>query len=1149
MVTVAELIKAEESRVKEHKATHTFERPSKIRSRSRSNNSNSSSASVNMAGEVVESPQSPNGTGNANANAETFPKKHARENGSSKEAKTSAKKNAKKKGRKKVNRKHIYRTSNGPKSANPGSGFSFCDHYSTGASTDLRFRGKAQGRKQLHIIDDVGRDQQLLLLVDKPGKKAGSKQLQVQARVQFTGTFGTGLLKTVCTLVSFFVMTALCAFSIQCLLFLFMNVVATYTPSTWTADPPVWNIVGCILACPLLLVSLGSLMAMSWACTVDCWRGLGSHHASLLKATQFWPSHNRGQQKAQFSPSRNGNGEKKATWRSPEADRRQWLVLVVFLGIPLLVLGITALVDRSRDDFDGYDWWGMTLQSWAGSAFVFQILYIELCVWNELTVCYRMLQVYGADVSGASENRDSYPEFLGLIAQNIVLTQRQKYSAVRRKRYLLEGGYGPERFYANSTSFSDDATKAPAQIHCSLRTGLLLLCGGGWFYDLLRDDRTLLEDGTVIPSKRNYTIPEVFGSVQIYTKSNWSLARLWCLNPRKATSLFVVKGEGSVEKFQVNTAYICYALFMFLTLLVIGAVSTWLENPAGQTAVIVLLVLLICFVPMIRSACKIRQYEMNQRMNDGNGDGHDEERKYHGENEDGDEGCSETFVSVWETVRVSELKVWACYATAGMEIILFFLWPLISMFVFENTPLAVIFLVFGLHTIPRHYFNVSNLLQELGSLDKLDLGGVDLALLSCGQHDSSDSDSDNDNDSEEAENRVAGKFREKRDVKNKLLISNLVRRVTRSRANRNWIGLFFFYFLVFFSGYYLSVSEEMFSYEMGRYKWKNVVYANDFSWDPQPNLPYPTCEVKKGFTFPGEEGTASLANYAFLSTLAFSSAEEAQPLLDQWFGNGTVLDDTDYVEAYRQATGTEDHPVTYKLFVFPSDPTAGIVGIRGSEMMWDWMVDMQLWSGGIFAQAILSINPLGNIWEPIMDKLVYLINYPQSEKLKEVSYYRYTSEFVEALYSGYGGRQYESLRVTGASLGGGLAILTGAITGASAIAFSGLNAMYSRRTFLPPITEEQLNTRVFNTIPERDIIAHIDKPGMNYQRMQCNAPKNSLFGCHSMFRSLCEIQFQCGSQGRPINCWCVSNYGYPVPTQLGDKTWEETCARSSPPPS
>jgi len=210
--------------------------------------------------------------------------------------------------------------------------------------------------------------------------------------------------------------------------------------------------------------------------------------------------------------------------------------------------------------------------------------------------------------------------------------------------------------------------------------------------------------------------------------------------------------------------------------------------------------------------------------------------------------------------------------------------------------------------------------------------------------------------------------------------------------------------------------------------------------------------------------------------------------------------------------------------------------------MWDWMVDIQLWAGGVLAQLVRAVNPFGWMWTPILDEMVYFINSVQSEELKDVSYYRYTSAFVNDLYAGFDGRKFENLRVTGASLGGGLAILTGAITGASAVSISGLNAMYSRRTFDPPITKEQLDTRVFNVIPDRDIIARIDQPGMLYQRTQCRGPKNSLFACHSMWRSLCELQYQCGSNGRPINCWCTSKYGYPAPLTNGTLTWEEACA-------
>jgi hypothetical protein len=295
--------------------------------------------------------------------------------------------------------------------------------------------------------------------------------------------------------------------------------------------------------------------------------------------------------------------------------------------------------------------------------------------------------------------------------------------------------------------------------------------------------------------------------------------------------------------------------------------------------------------------------------------------------------------------------------------------------------------------------------------------------------------------------------------------------------------LFFFLFFCVFAGFLMASTEESFDYKV-----KGVKFASSFYYDPQPNLPYPTCSVQKGFTFPGVT-SASLADFAFLATMSFAGPDEAQPLLNQWFSDGQVVDDYEYVAQYRKATGTASHPVSYKLFTISALPESAIVAIRGSESMWDWMVDIQLWCGGVLAQIIKAVNPFGWLWEPILDDVVYFINSVQSEELKEVSYYRYTSAFVMDLYAGFGGRKFTSLWTTGASLGGGLSILTGAITGASAVAISGLNAMYSRHTFDPPITAEQLNTRVFNTIPERDIIAHIDEPGMLVQHMQCRGAK------------------------------------------------------------
>ena len=117
------------------------------------------------------------------------------------------------------------------------------------------------------------------------------------------------------------------------------------------------------------------------------------------------------------------------------------------------------------------------------------------------------------------------------------------------------------------------------------------------------------------------------------------------------------------------------------------------------------------------------------------------------------------------------------------------------------------------------------------------------------------------------------------------------------------------------------------------------------------------------------------------------------------------------------------------------------------------------------------------------------------------------------------------------------------------------NTLISRETFHPPISEHALNKYTLNIIPDRDIVPMIDDPTQNYQRINCGAPDNDPFNCHRKFicaylikmcatcisshvalllcvsfqlvpqRSVCEILFTCGSNGRLIPCHCVKILG------------------------
>ena len=105
--------------------------------------------------------------------------------------------------------------------------------------------------------------------------------------------------------------------------------------------------------------------------------------------------------------------------------------------------------------------------------------------------------------------------------------------------------------------------------------------------------------------------------------------------------------------------------------------------------------------------------------------------------------------------------------------------------------------------------------------------------------------------------------------------------------------------------------------------------------------------------------------------------------------------------------------------------------------------------------------------------------------------------------------------------------------------------MLSRNTFIPPLTVEELNTYTFNVVPAADPIPMFDDLARLYQNIDCTAEKHDLFGCHHISRSICEIQYTCGSASRPVLCECVMDYGYPDPLLEQQSEQEEATGNQS----
>ena len=209
-----------------------------------------------------------------------------------------------------------------------------------------------------------------------------------------------------------------------------------------------------------------------------------------------------------------------------------------------------------------------------------------------------------------------------------------------------------------------------------------------------------------------------------------------------------------------------------------------------------------------------------------------------------------------------------------------------------------------------------------------------------------------------------------------------------------------------------------------------------------------------------------------MAGLAYRSPNNTQDDLDGWFGSGVAVDQIDTVEMYRSLYSVTS-AVSFKLVTFPSSGNFAYVLIRGTTNNWDMLTDAQLWSAAAMLQIHRELLPIGAIWTPILDQLIRAITKIESASIESVSFYKDTTAFVNFIKNQTD--TYLGVGITGHSLGGGLSIITGAQTGVPAVALSGPNAMLSRRSFDPPISQEDLDSKTFvRTVTFRATFPHLN---------------------------------------------------------------------------
>ena len=250
--------------------------------------------------------------------------------------------------------------------------------------------------------------------------------------------------------------------------------------------------------------------------------------------------------------------------------------------------------------------------------------------------------------------------------------------------------------------------------------------------------------------------------------------------------------------------------------------------------------------------------------------------------------------------------------------------------------------------------------------------------------------------------------------------------------------------------------------------------------------------------------------------------------MDTWFGQGEALLDEDVIPTFREAHPNLPSAAFFHLVTF-SDGSA-VVCVRGTKTYFDFLVDARLWYAAGLFQLVKSAMPFGFAFETLMQFCVDRLSDLEAASVQEVSYYDETTAFVEYLQKS---DRYTKVAITGHSLGGGLALITGSQTQTMAVGVSAPSAVMGRSAVTPKISLADIEQYTYALLPQRDIVAQLGGEHKNSAIIKCRADIHDTLSCHKApQRSLCELLYTCGNVKRPVYCECVREFGYPEPTAI-----------------
>ena len=715
-------------------------------------------------------------------------------------------------------------------------------------------------------------------------------------RVQ-DATSGLYVLRGWYTLVAIFLLGFAFVFSLCILLFLMTDFAVASGFTELSGFQPLTGI-GIFLSVPVYLMGLSDLLVFSSTYVVDTWKG-------------------------------------HALWRQTISQTifLEWFTFAGFLGVPLLVAGVSLFVGNEK-------WWELSLLTWFCCVLVFWFFYVMTCVWYEVRAAWDLVS------SMSTDDQEETP--LAIFKRALALRQRFSYGVYETEGYLAcsQGDGGPD-----TPIQSNDATNLQDKEIIYNSKKVHKTCYS-WMMQMILPSFSYAPSLMEFPETPEFipTLADVQGNRFFISLHTWSLDKFYC-RPKQQTFIALIEGQDSLTRAQMKSSFACAFVGNGIILfLLIGVLSYQNFGPA-----MIGIVLAFCVVFWLYPSYRQVQQTWNavKRINKnitqtkwgaseekehavselGTESGiEDVQQQYNVElqSEDGKthqpqiflrgglsgSGAASTDQEAQEKTNQAQQQhapsrgiyyVMKRYRLArptpelgwfmlSLELGFLFLWPLISLYSLGNWLIATEFLVIAFFTGVRHYLNPAVIVEELGTFFYPD----------------------------RQSQFEAWKYESR--------LHDVVSTVTTSGGRRIWMRLYSIFVLGFMVLAFTAVGSESDNEQPKDYALESLNPIPDFKYEPTQSLEYPTCHVGKQFL--KHIQVTALLDYAFMAQVAYRDASVTQSELDKWFARTElVVDRQDVVDAYRTTAGSAVLPVSYKLITVGNHTAA--VSIRGRSDLHD----------------------------------------------------------------------------------------------------------------------------------------------------------------------------------------------------------------------